>query len=73
MITTEFGKTNIRTLDYKKLMPSLPKEAIEVLEEADMYADVSSILDAIAAKTSTSTVIKMLEEYTRELKEKLEK
>lgn len=73
MITTEFGKTTIRTLDYKKVMPFLPKEAIEVLEEADMYADVSSILDAIAEKTSKSTVIKILEEYTKELKEKLEK
>lgn len=72
MIKTELGKTTIRTLDYKKLMPSAPKEMLEHFEQVDMYADVSCILDAIEAKTSISTVIDIIEMYLEEKKEKLE-
>lgn len=72
MIKTEFGKTTIRTIDYKNLMPRVPKETLEAFERADMYADVSCIFDAIEARTSTTTVIDIIEMYLEEKKEKLE-
>lgn len=70
MIKSEKGRVDLTVPDYEKLFYMKPSAA-QVFERAHLYADLCSILDAIADEYGHTVVCDMMEKYLKETLEEL--